>query len=117
MYANVEMSLQLLKTNAQEIIIAQQYLHQIEEYEKSENIVVKNIEFCCDSNPEECSANALSVNYSFRGLMGYVSGRDFNVLEMTNEEIRKSFEEKDWDILVEEEQLIFDGDTLYVCVY
>ena len=116
MYANLEMSLDQREVNTQDMMIAEQYLYEIEKYEKAENVVVDKIEFCSDVNPEISVDSALNNFYSFRSLMTYISGRDFYVTEMTNEEIRKSFEEKDWDILVEEEQLIFEEDTLYVCV-
>ena len=117
MYANIEMSSELREINTQETMLAEQFLYQIEEYEKTENKIVKNIEFCSDMNQKISGGSALRVAYSFGGLMEYVTGRNFNVSEMTNEEIRKDFEEKDWDVLVLDEQLIFENDTLYICVY
>ena len=117
MYANIEMSLELREINTQEIMLAEQYLYEIEEYEKSENVVVNNIEFCTDVNPKISDNSSLRFDYSFSGLMGYISGRDFIVTQVENTEMKSNFVEKDWDGFIADEQLIFENDTLYVCIY
>lgn len=117
MYANIEMSIEQRELNTQEIMLAEQYLYEIEEYEKAENVVVNNIEFCTDVNPKISDNSSLRFDYSFDSLMGYISGRDFIVTQVENTEMKSNFVDKDWDVFIADEQLIFENDTLYVCIY
>ena len=52
-----------------------------------------------------------------QGLMYYVSGRHFDVTYMNDEDGNRVFNNQDWNTYVPEEQLIFKGDTLYLCVF
>lgn len=49
--------------------------------------------------------------------MKYISNRDFIVKDLTDNQIKKEFENKDWNEYNPNEQMIFNGDTLYLCVY
>ena len=50
-------------------------------------------------------------------LIQYVSGRDLERIPMPEDILAEYFEGKDWDSFVSDEQMVFDGDTLYIVTY
>lgn len=64
--------------------------------------------------------NERVLSQATNSLIKVITGRDFENLEMTEEEFRKYFEEyedKDWEYLDLSEQLVIDGDTAYWCLF
>jgi len=98
----------------------------IEEYEEQNNIEVKNVVFMYNSNSklfysDLSSGSALCYKslvkeWSRIGALNYYNNRKF--LEQKNKSLyyQEYFSNKKWDKL-DKEQLIFDGDTLYYCLY
>lgn len=117
-FKTVEMSINQYKLNEKELIYANLYLDKINKYENETNTTVKRIEFCTDGNLDIAKEeSAFTSDYSLTGLMNYVSGRDFSAIDMADNKYRQTFESKDWKSVNPDEQLIFEGDTLYLCVY
>ena len=117
-FKTVEMSINQYKGNTTEKVYANLYLSEINAYEKSTGNTVKNIEICTDKHCDTAKGeSALTVKYAFEPLMKYISNRDFIVKKLTDNQIKKEFENKDWNEYNPNEQMIFNGDTLYLCVY
>lgn len=93
---------------------------EIEKYEKENNTKVQTIEFCCDQDSDlslDKSESAVGYAYSLENMINYYSGRSFDVIGIMDEKQKELFEDKEWDIFVVEEQLVFDGNILYLCCY
>ncbi len=97
----------------------------IREYEEKSGKTVKKIGVYYDANVPDTWEEFTSERYSrSRSLnrtwsdidsMNYYLGRKFKRAE-DNERIREKFAQKDWSAF-SQDQLDFDGDTLYLCVY
>lgn len=108
----------------------------IKEYEETQNVEVKNIVFIYNSNSKYYYENvinhsalcykAVGPEWSRIGAINYYNNRKFNDIlnEINNysEYIDKInyyknyFFDKSWDKL-DREQLVFEGETLYYCLY
>ena len=108
----------------------------IKEYEETQNVEVKNIVFIYNSNSKYYYENvinhsalcykAVAPEWSRIGAINYYNNRKFNDIlnEINNysEYIDKInyyknyFFDKSWDKL-DREQLVFEGETLYYCLY
>lgn len=111
------------KLDRQEALKVNEY---IEKYEEENNIEVKYIAVSYDSNItwnyNEIKHKSL---YTHRALMiwwcnvdalNYYGNRKLKKVPMRTEIYEKYFKEKNWDKL-DKEQFIFEGETLYYCVY
>lgn len=98
----------------------------INDYEKENNIKLKNIEFCYDSNSignyegirktYEPTCRAFYGDWIIDNVFNYYCP-DHNFSKKYNQKIYKTkFKSKDWDNF-SEEQIIFENDTLYFCIY
>lgn len=104
-----------------------QFIYQaISEYQESTGTEVTKIAFYRDaeeSNPQysdlycegDLVVSALTRDWSDTRAMNYYLHTNYERISPT-EEYTKYFSQKNWNSL-SEEQLIFDGDTLHVCVY
>ena len=114
----VEMSVSQYKQNTIEQTYAQLYMNEINKYEAESGAQIKNIELCTDQKSDLVSGEkALTEKYAFEPLMEYVSGREFKVKNMSENTRTQKFNKKDWKTYSASEQLIFENDTMYLCVY
>ena len=98
----------------------------IDEYEKANNIEVKNIVFIYNNssklyynnvkNKSALCYKALGTEWSRIGAINYYSNRKFNEAFNISQKCNEYFKDKSWDKL-DKEQLIFEEDTLYYCLY
>lgn len=108
----------------------------IKEYEDNQNVEIKNIVFICNNrtrlfydnivNESALCYRALVKEWSRVGTINYYNNRKFNDVlnDIENYEsyydkinyYKNYFSDKSWDKL-DKEQLVFDGDTLYYCLY
>ena len=58
----------------------------------------------------------MGIDWSIPYILSYNSGREFEVVEKNDGIFKKYFEGKNWDEY-SNEQLIFDGNTLHICIY
>lgn len=96
------------------------------EYEQNNNIEIKNIAIAYDKNVTWCYNELKHKSlYTHRALMiwwcnvdtiNYYTNRNLQKVQMEPEIYDTYFRDKDWDKL-EKEQFIFEGDTMYYCVY
>ena len=96
------------------------------EYEQNNNIEIKNIAITYDKNVTWCYNELKHKSlYTHRALMiwwcnvdtiNYYTSRNLQKVQMKPEIYDTYFKDKDWDKL-EKEQFIFEGDTMYYCVY
>lgn len=98
----------------------------IDEYEKQNNIEVKNIVYIYNNqsrlyydnikNKSALCYKALGTEWSRIGAINYYTNRKFKEGFNKTQECNEYFEDKSWDKL-DKQQLIFEGDTLYYCLY
>lgn len=95
------------------------------EYEKNNNIEVKNIAFTYDKNITWNYNLFFDTSYTSRALMiwwcnidalNYYTGRKLETVQMYKNIYYAYFKGKDWDKL-DKEQFVFKGDTVFYCVY
>ena len=112
------------KCNQTDKYLCEMIYDRIEQYEQNNNLKVTNICFYQDKNPsavyEDMSYVAFTpraFDYSWSDLYSliYFSGRPFS-RGVKCDEYEKYFYNRDWNIY-SDEQLVFDGDTLHLCVY
>lgn len=95
------------------------------EYEKNNNIEVKNIAFTYDKNITWNYNLIFNTSYTSRALMvwwcnidalNYYTGRKLETVQMDEDIYNTYFKDKDWDRL-DKEQFVFKGNTVFYCVY
>ena len=117
MIKTVEMSVNQYQTNSVDIANAKIYVNEIEKYEARNNITVSRVLFCKDANSDMGINSALCYADSVGSVLYFVSGRNFQVSEMSENQYRQSFSSHDWKQCDPTEQMVFDQDTVYICVY
>lgn len=97
----------------------------IREYEQESGTQVTKVAVCKDahvpdswvefSSDRYSRARSLNRTWSDIDSLNYYLKRKFKRAD-DNEEIKKQFSERDWNAF-SQDQLVFEGDTLYLCVY
>ncbi len=122
-------SIDIIKTNT----LDQYYINEINEciqnYEERENIDIKKVGFCNDANISyryyssidnnvlgDMLGKAFINDWSDANALNYYTGRNLEKIEVS-QKIQEYFGEKDWDNAYLEQQIIYDGDKIYICVY
>lgn len=97
----------------------------IEDYEKENGVEVKYVVYYEDANltysyPDMVAFGQMNQKvvsmYSKLLLLNYISGNNLVERHEKNMEYEEKFKQKDWDYF-NEEQLIFDGDTVHICQF
>lgn len=106
--------------------VAGAILNQINKYEKESGIKIKNIGIMFDSEgttyynaqPPMGSATVRSMITDWAAIpaLEYYGQVKYNRVYEIPEEIKKEFSAKSWDYY-SDEQLVFNGDTLYLCLF
>ena len=106
---------------------AQNIIMRIKDYETENDTQITSIAFIPDKDPtlgysgvkytyKDMNARAFAVRWSRIHVLNYYSGRQFQEIEPPEEAV-ELFYEKDWNYYKPEEQLVFDGDTVYIVLY
>lgn len=105
--------------------IAKTIIKEIYNYEKETNIKVENIGVTFDKNPTNhydgqrwlgaITTRSMGTEWAAIETIELYSGENFNQLEVPNE-YKEEFLQKDWNCF-KEDQLIFVGNNLYICLY
>ena len=113
------------KVNKMDYQITQKVISRINEYEEDTGNTVKNIAIYEDKSLSysyygifstgDINIRAYSKDWCIIYIIRYYSGRDLEKIEKDTE-IEKKFKEKEWTDF-ENEQLVFEGDTLHFCKY
>ena len=117
-----------LQTNILEEYEAHVLFSHIKEYEKKENTKISYIGFCQDSKSmprykeiditpyDELYKKAYVVSWADVFAVNYYTEQNYMKKEVP-EAVEKYFLDKDWNEFNVQEQIIFQGDTVYWCVY
>lgn len=130
-FAITKMGVSQLMVNALDREYAQEVTRQIKTYEKETGLSVTKIAMINDAAPtyqypyveHYCAPyysfinSAKFVNWSQAMLIQYVSGRELERIPMPEDVLAQNFADKDWPSFVPEEQILFEGDTLYLVTY
>lgn len=114
--------------NAIDITEAGQICDKVREYESETGNTIVRVAARGDCNSTyyqsmsryhnwELGARIMATYYSNYRLIGYELGRTMERVDMSDEIYQKYFDGKDWEQLNVDEQVVCDGDTLYLCVY
>lgn len=105
--------------------IAKAIIYNIEKYEEENNKKIKKIVFGYDASPtyyydgqimlRSINGRGLATSFTVVPLIQYYSEKKYE-MNISQEVINEKFSKKNWDVF-SEEQLIFDKDTLYFCIY
>lgn len=98
----------------------------ISEYTEDTGIEVKKICFYYDANPsgeqyplvfffKDMTASSFTREWSQLNAVNYYTGGNYEEAEKDTE-LAEYFHSVDWDVY-NDDQLVFDGDTLHICVY
>ena len=106
------------KQNDVDKMWAEQIIENIEKYEK-ENQEITQIYYCYDSTTDIAvfAETAVYQRYSLEAMINYYSDRNFKANGMSVEDGEKYFGDKEWTEINTEEQLVFEGDAVYLCCY
>ncbi|MCR5781389.1 MAG: glucosyltransferase domain-containing protein [Clostridia bacterium] len=101
--------------NTADNIWAKQIIYEIDRYQEENDVKIANVYICDDGDPQ---LNYMFIEWSRDGILKvFDSNNNYDVSEMTEEEQKRVFDNKTWEHFDADEQLVFDGDTLYVCAY
>ena len=114
-----------IATNYLDGNIAKTIIKEIDNYEKETNIKVENIGVTFDKNPTNhydgqkwlgaITTRSMGTEWAAIETIELYSREYFNKVEVPNE-YKEEFLQKDWDFF-KEDQLIFVGNNLYICLY
>lgn len=114
-----------IATNYLDRNIAKTIIKEIYDYEKKTNIKVENIGVTFDKNPTNhyegqrwlgaITTRSMGTEWATIETIELYSGEYFYKVEVPNE-YKEEFLQKDWDFF-NEDQLIFVGNNLYICLY
>lgn len=113
-------------SNTLDEVYTKMVYEEILEYEEASGIKVEKLAVCKDTYApdyyEEVAYHTEQINERVLGtstssLMYVVTGRMFKLEYMDQNVSEKYFGGKNWDCLDMDEQLVFEGDTLYWCIF
>lgn len=112
-------------TNNLDKNIAKLIIEEINNYQRQTNLKVENIGLIQDKNPMSqydehrwlgvINTRSMGTEWAAIETMELYSGKKFNKVEVP-ENFKQAFSQKDWNNF-NKEQLIFDGNNLYLCLY
>ena len=103
--------------------------NQISKYEQTSGIKIEQIGFCKDEKVEQywedyidyynfnMNERCTAEDWRFDFLLKRFTDRSYEKIKVPDDIYEKYFAGKDWDYFDAEEQMIFDGNTLYLAIY
>ena len=115
---SINCEINLKKQNVEDKIWSLQVIETIDKYELTQQEVTQ-IFYCYDEHTDIAAyaESAVLHKSSLKSMLAYYSNRIFEVKEMGLEEKQKYFCNKEWTQTNTDEQMVFEGDTLYLCCY
>lgn len=118
-------SSEMITTNYLDRNIAEIIIKEIENYQAETGITIENIGICFDKNPTTnyegqrwlgvITTRSMGTDWTAKETVELYSGKRFNKIEVPNE-YREGFLQNDWSFF-DKDQLIFDNNNLYICLY
>ncbi len=101
--------------------------YELEKYENETGNTIENIAVCKDKYPRSFpngwdkkffsfTQRAFDNFFCIREALNYFCNRKFNIVSMDQTIYEENFKGKDW-ITFSNEQLVFEGNTMYMCTY
>lgn len=115
-YKTVDMGVNQIVGNTKEATYADNIAYSIEKYEQKNKLSVTSIGIAYDKHGD-IDSEALYVDYAIEPLLQMHIGKDIKYVEVTDSVIKTYFAEKDWTSYDAEEQIVFDKNIAYICVY
>ncbi len=109
-----EREVALKKQNTEDSIWASQVIYEIEKYEQENKTTVSVIEIC---NDVEVSSAVRSTAFARKAILDLSGNREFLYKSMSEEKCEECFGNKNWSVFDADEQMVFEGETLYLCCY
>lgn len=115
---------ELFAANAMQQNMPLQIQAEIKDYEEASGETVKYIGFVDDLYPawvypfatREQIPNSYTVTWNRLDCLNYYTGQQYEEIAPPDE-IRLQFSGKNWEVFTSDEQILYDGDTVYICVY
>lgn len=118
-------SSEMLTTNYLDRNIAKTVIQEIDNYQTETGVTIENIGVCFDKNPTinydgqrwlgVITTRSMGTDWTAKETIELYRGKKFNKIDVPNE-YKEEFEQKDWSFF-DKEQLIFDNNNLYICLY
>lgn len=118
-------SSEMITTNYLDRNIAKTIIQEINNYQAETGITIENIGICLDKNPTSnyegqrwlgvITTRSMGTDWAAKETIELYSGTRFNKIEVPNE-YKEEFLQKDWSFF-DKEQLVFDNNNLYICLY
>jgi len=100
----------------------------IQDYERNYGVEIQNIATCKDNNfqyvyPDvkyaryDTNTKCFCVDWGDVTALNYYTGRNYQKVEMDESIYHSFFEGRDWNSFNALEQIIFQGNTVYICFY
>ena len=124
----INSSSEMVSTNLLDRNFAIAILNKMEKYEKENHIEIKNIGIDYDTNLEfyydgseihRClNLKSLATDWAIEPILKIYGNRDghLNWIKVPEQIHNKYFKDKNWTCY-SEEQIVFEGDTMYICIY
>ena len=115
-YKTVNMEVVQIIGNTNESTYADGIAYEIEKFEVSNGVNIKKIGVCYDKTPD-INAKEIYHDYDAEAIICLHIKHPIEFVEVPKDIIQNNFAEKDWTSYDAEEQIVFDKNTAYVCVY
>lgn len=115
-YKTVDMGINQIIGNTKEAEYADSVAYTIEKYEKKNKVAVDNIGITYDKH-SDAEGEALYLDYAIKPLLQIHISNDICFVETPEGIVNTYFSEKDWQNFDAEEQIVFDNNTAYICIY
>ena len=115
-YKTVDMGVNQIVGNTKEATYADNIAYSIEKYVQKNMISVTSIGIAYDKHGD-IDSEALYLDYAIEPLFQMHIGKDIKYIEVPESVTKTDFAEKDWTSYDAEEQIVFDKNIAYICVY
>lgn len=118
-------SSELLSTNYLDRNLAKMITEEINDYQEETGITIENIGLCKDKNIRTTydgihwlgvlTTRSMGTDWAVLETIELYSGKKYNKIEVPNN-YKEDFGQKDWNFY-NDEQLVFEGNNLFICIY
>lgn len=115
-YKTIEMETNLIRNNVKEASYADSIIHAINKYEKNNGATVNTIGICYDEYGDT-NLESLYAHFAIKPLLQLRSNKHLIFIDPSEIVTQTYFEGKDWQYFDADEQIVFDKNIAYVCIY
>ena len=115
-YKTIEMETNLICNNVKEASYADSVIRAINKYEKNNSTTVNTIGICYDEHGDS-NLESLYANFSVKPLLQLHSDKTLEFINPSEKITQTYFGGKDWQWFDADEQIVFDKNIAYICIY